>query len=208
MELHALHVQGFVAYAHHFAIVGPGGGFQAIGAGAALDGQRVVAVDRELLGQSGKHALLRGGDDAGFAVHQLLRPHDVAAKRRADTLVAQAHAQHGHPTGKVPDGRHRNARLGRRTRAGGNHQPVHLPAGQQRIHLLQRDFVIAGHGDRGTQFAEILDDVVGEAVVVVDHQQFHDGSPQVSQVVVPGTAARKRANSPRSYSMKAAIMAR
>src|SRR2546429_2992180 len=44
----------------------------------------VVAVDRELLGQVGEHALAVGGDDAGLAMHLLARAHDVAAEGRAN----------------------------------------------------------------------------------------------------------------------------
>lgn len=58
-------------------------------------------------------AQVRGGDDAGFAMHQLLRADDVAAKRRANALVAQAHTQDGQLARKVLDRSHRDASLGR-----------------------------------------------------------------------------------------------
>jgi hypothetical protein len=35
----------------------------------------------------------------------------------------------------------------------------------------------------GAQFAEVLHDVVGEAVVVVDHQEFHDLGPHVRDAI-------------------------
>src|SRR6218665_2164201 len=38
---------------------------------------------------------------------------------------------------------------------------------------LQGDRVVAKHLDIGTEFAQVLDDDVGEAVVVVDHQESH-----------------------------------
>jgi hypothetical protein len=174
VELHAFNRQRLVAHAHDFAVLRPGRHFQHLGAGGALDGQRVVAVDRELFRQPGKHALLRGGDDAGLAVHQLLRADDVAAKRRANALVAQAHAQDGQLAGKVLDRSHRDAGLGRRAGAGRNDQAIELPALQARFDLGHGDLVVAEHFHLGAQFAKVLDDVVGEAVVVVDHQESHD----------------------------------
>ena len=45
--------------------------------------------------------------------------------------------------------------------------PLRLP----RLDLLQRDRVVAVDVDVGAQLAEVLDEVPGEAVVVVDHQQ-------------------------------------
>ena len=46
-------------------------------------------------------------------MHQLLGPHNLAAKGRADRLVAQANTQNRQFARKVLNRRHRNARLGR-----------------------------------------------------------------------------------------------
>ncbi|MNY74584.1 hypothetical protein D3C86_2136470 [compost metagenome] len=73
----------------------------------------MVAVDGELLGQPGKDTLLRSGNDAGLAVHELLRADDVSTKRRTNGLVAQAHAEDGQLARKVFDRGHRDTRLGR-----------------------------------------------------------------------------------------------
>jgi hypothetical protein len=80
---------------------------------AALNGQGVVAVDREALGQLGKHAFLRGLYLAGLAMHELLGSDDFAAKGRTYGLVAQAYAQNRQLARKVPNGCHRDASLGR-----------------------------------------------------------------------------------------------
>jgi hypothetical protein len=42
---------------------------------------------------------------------------------------------------------------------------------------LHRDFVVAKHPDLLAQFAEVLHQVEGEAVVVVDHQQHMRSIP-------------------------------
>ena len=93
VKLHAFNVQTGVFDTHDFAVIGPGRDLQAGRASGALDRQRVVAVDRELPRQAFKHALLRGADDRGLAVHELLRANDVAAKCRANRLMAQADTQ-------------------------------------------------------------------------------------------------------------------
>src|SRR5574343_868689 len=168
VELHPLDVELSVAHAHDLAVVGPGGDLQAGRAALALDGQRVVTVDGELFGQAGEHAFLRGGDDAGLAVHLHLRPHDLAAKGRADTLVSEANAQDRQFAGKVLDGGDRDAGFGRRAGAGRDHQTVRLT----RRAPFERDLVITENFDCGAEFAKVLHDVEGERVVVVHHEQF------------------------------------
>ncbi len=106
-------------------------------------------------------------------MHELLGPHDGAAKCSTDGLVAQAHAQNWQLTGKVPDGRHRDARLCGRAGARRDHEAIELPGVEPHFDVSHGDFVVAKHFHLRTEFAEILDDVVGEAVVVVDHQEFH-----------------------------------
>ena len=130
----------------------------------------MVAVDHKLFGQIREHALLRGGDDAGLAMHQLLRPDDVAAKRRTNALMPETNAQDGQLAGKVPNRLDRNTRLCRRTRAGRHNKPV----GLVRFNVGDGDLVVAKGLHLGAEFTKVLDDVVGKTVVVVDHQNFHD----------------------------------
>ena len=92
--------------------------------------------------------------------------HDAAAEGFADGLVAEADAEQGNLAGKLLDRRQRHAGLRRCARPRGNHQIIRLQAGD----LGQRDGVVAEDLDLLPEFAEILDQVVGEAVVVVDHQ--------------------------------------
>ena len=138
----------------------------------AFDGQRVVADDVEAFGKAPEHTEPVGADRAGLAVHLHLRPHDLAAQRRADRLVAQADAEQRQLAGEVADGLDADARLGRRAGAGRQHQMV----GPQVGDALHRDLVIAEHAHVLAEFTEVLHQVVGEAVVVVDHQQ-HDQNP-------------------------------
>src|SRR5690606_33663467 len=68
---------------------------------------------------------------------------------------------------------HRDTGFVRRAGAGGNHQPVRC----QRLDLRQGDGVVAMHQHLGTQLLQVLHDVVGKAVVIVDHQHPHHWAP-------------------------------
>jgi len=176
VELHTLQgrearvgQRALVAHTHDLAVFGGGRDVQALGQRGALDGQRVVADHGELPGQTGKHTLLVGGDDAGLAMHLLLSADHLAPQGGADALVAQAHAQDGQLAREALQGRHAHAGFGGRAGAGREHQAVGLHGGD----LVEGDLVVAHHLDLFAQFAEVLHQVEGEAVVVVDHEQ-HD----------------------------------
>ena len=64
---------------------------------------------------------------------------------------------------------HRNAGLARRAGAGAYHQIL----GLERFDFGRRDVVVAAHQHFLAELGEILHDVVGEAVVIVYHQE-HD----------------------------------
>ena len=159
--------QRLVAHAHDVAIRGRGGHGQALGQGRRIDGQRVVADDSVRRRQVGEDVRPGMRDAHGLAVHDLLGADDVAAVGGADGLVAQAHAQDRLLAGEGLDDGHRDAGLGRRARAGRHADAV----GVERGDLFQGDLVVARHAHVLAQFTEVLDQVVGKRVVVVDHQQ-------------------------------------
>jgi len=78
-----------------------------------------------------------------FAVHQLLRSHDLAAERRPDRLMAQADAQDRQFAGEVADGLDRNPGFGRRTGPGETTSPV----GWRCAISFHGDLVVAKHLD-------------------------------------------------------------
>ncbi|MPN07828.1 hypothetical protein SDC9_155100 [bioreactor metagenome] len=101
-----------------------------------------------------------------LAVHQRFGMHDAPTEGFANRLVAEADAEQRNLAGEFLDRRQRHAGLRRRAGAGRNDQIVGLEAGD----LGQRDGVVAEDFHLLAKFAEIMDEVVGEAVVVVDHQ--------------------------------------
>ena len=66
--------------------------------------------------------------------------------------------------GEMPDGGHRNACIFRCTGAGADEQVLRFHGGD----FVQRDFIVAAHGNVLSELRQILHDVVGKAVVVVN----------------------------------------
>jgi hypothetical protein len=105
-------------------------------------------------------------DVGSLAVHQSCGMNDFSAKGLPDALVAQADTEDRQLAGKAPDQRHRNAGLVGRARPRGNDDS----RGMQSLDLFQRDFVIAENADLLAQLTQVLHQVVGEGIVIVDHQ--------------------------------------
>ena len=162
-----------------------------LGPGGALNRQRVVAVHRELRRQPRKNAFLRGGDGAHLAMHLLLCPHDAPAQCSAQALVAQAHPQNRQLAQKVLDRPPPKCPLRLESKARGK-SPICRDA-----RAAMPSSVISSlrnTSTSGAQFTKVLDDVVGKAVVVVDHEQFHCSPSSTS------SAARKSARALASVS--------
>src|ERR1700676_4344130 len=108
-------------------------------------------------------------DGAGFAVEQFWRANDFPAECRADGLMAQAHAQDGKLSCEAPDELDANAGILRRARARRNHDAVWPAPGD----FLDGNLVVSMDFDIASELAEILRQVVGEGIVVVE-QENHD----------------------------------
>ena len=104
----------------------------------------------------------------GLAVHDTGGAHDLAAEGLADGLMAEAHAEDGQATGEMADHVQGDPGLVRRVRPRRQADPI----GRKSLDAGQIDGIVAHGVDIFTEFAEILDEVVGERVVVVDHQQL------------------------------------
>ncbi len=70
---------------------------------------------------------------------------------------------------KAPDRLDRDPRLGRRAGPGRDDEAVGAALEQ----LLDLGLVVADDLDLGAKLAQVLDEVVGEGVVVVDHEHAH-----------------------------------
>src|SRR4051794_32106614 len=90
--------------------------------------------------------------------------------------MTQAYAEDRRPgLGRGPDHRHGDAGSGGRAGAGGEQHPGDVEVGE----LLDGDGVVAADDAAHTQLAQVLDEVVDEAVEVVDDE---DGPAHVLKV--------------------------
>src|SRR6185503_13847948 len=166
MELHALDRQGLVPHAHDGPVVGPCGDLQHFRQRVFFDHERVVARGYQRLLQTAEHASMLMMNQRHLPVHDLTRVHDASPKSLSDALVAEAYAKNRKLSGETLDQRYRYPRLVGRT----GPRRYHDMRGLERFDFRQRDLVVAEYRDLLLQFAEILDEVVGERIVVVYHQ--------------------------------------
>src|SRR5262245_5038312 len=127
----------------------------------------MIAGRVEGIGQAGEDARIVVVDGRGLAVHDTRRADHVAAEGGADRLVAEADAEDRDRAREALDQRHRDAGLARRARSRRDDDAV----GRQRRDLRETDAVVAPPLDLRPELREILHEVVGEGVVVVDHEE-------------------------------------
>ena len=164
VELDSLDGVVAVAQAHDQPVAGPGGDLQAGRQRLALHHQGVVAGRGERPGQTLEHAGPVVVDLAHLAVHHLGGAHHPPTIRLADGLVAEADAEQWGGRAKPLDHGERDARLVGVAGPRGDHH-------RSRLHRRQRlgaQRVVAVDGGGGAELAEVLHQVVGEGVVVVD----------------------------------------
>ena len=170
MELHAFNRVLPVPQAHDGACAvflgRPGADFQLWRKAFFFDDQRVVAGSRHRHGQAFKNGLVVVNHGTGFAVHEVGGSHYVAAERLADCLMPEANTEHRHFSREATNQFDADTRLGRSARPRRNHDAVRLHLS----HIGDRDLVIAAHLNLFPQFADILNQVVSERIVVVENE--------------------------------------
>jgi len=175
MELDAMDGQAFVAEAHHARPVETGrfaGGVDHQAVGNILYHQRVIAGGGIGRGQVCENAAAVMGQIARLAVHQPAANH-LAAEMLPDRLMAEADTQKRLSGGS----------------AGGDEIEAHTRfirrAGAGRYQIARRilgdgffgsDGIVAHDLHLRAQFHEIMDEVEGEAVVIVDDEDRAVGS--------------------------------
>ena len=110
-------------------------------------------------------------------MHHVRGAHDVATERGADALVAEAYAEHGYRAGaERADRVVGDAGIFRAPRARRDEHRV----GSERHHVVECRGVVTGDGWFGAELAQVLDEVVDERVVVVDHQHPRGHAPTLA----------------------------
>ena len=166
VELQAINGIFFVFETHDNAVVSPGRRFELVGQIVATHDERVVAGGHEVLWHASKQALLVVVDSRAFAVHDNLGALDDAPKGLPDGLMPEAHAEGGNFETQLFDDGDTNARLAGGTRPRRHHNPFGLEGSG----FFDGDLVVTFDQYLGAQFAQILHQVVGKGVVVVDEQ--------------------------------------
>src|SRR5690348_3507966 len=116
-----------------------------------------------------EHAAAAMLDFRQFAMNRDRGAHDFAAERLADRLMPEADTEDRDARRGRSNQVETDAGLVRRARAGREHNGVGLGGDDG----FRRHFVVAMHLDLGPELTEIVHEVEGETVVIVD-QNDHD----------------------------------
>ena len=103
MKLDSFDLHLTMPQAHDDVIRREGGYFKTRWQRFALYNQRMIATSFEVILEPFEDGPPVMADLRGFAVHQLGRAHNAAAKRLTYGLMAQTHAENRHPAGEMFD---------------------------------------------------------------------------------------------------------
>ena len=171
MELDAEDGQFAVGETHDFGFGGFGRDFEAGREGFAFDDEGVVAGGFEGAGETGEDILAGVQDGRGFAVHEARGADDVASVNLPDALMAEAHAEDGNFSTEMPNHIATDTGIGGRAGAGGDDYFF----GRELLDVGNGNLVVAFYKKLRTKFAEVLNEVVGERIVVIDDEDHANG---------------------------------
>lgn len=180
MELDAFDGKLPVAQAHDYA--GPIG---LGGAGAYLEivrqallshYQRVIASGRQGTGSTMKDGLVIVFNAAYLAMHDFAGPDHTPAEGGADSLMAEAHTQDRFLSREILKQFNADAGLLRRTRPGRNHDVGRIAV----FNFFAGNLIVTPHLNGFAQFAEILDQVVGKRIVIVEDEDHASENREIS----------------------------
>ena len=166
VELDAVDGEVAVGEAHDFAFGGFSGDFEAGGEGFAFDNEGVVAGGFEGARETGEDILASVENRRGFAVHEARSADDVAAVNLPNALVAEADTEDRNFSAEMPNHIATDPRIGGRAGPGGNDYFF----GSELLDVGNGNLVVALHKELRTQFAKVLNEVVGERIVVIDDE--------------------------------------
>ena len=141
----------------------------------------MVASGRHRCGQTVEDGLVIVRDGAGFAVHEVGGADDFSAESCADGLMSEADAEDGNFSGEVADESDADAGILRNAGAGRDDDALGLHGGD----IGDGNLIVAAHFDLRAEFAEILNQVVSEGIVVVENEE-HGFDPDFSLPLARG----------------------
>ena len=102
-----------------------------------------------------------------LSMHDSLSSDYASAKNFSDALVAQTDAQDGHLSAELSNDVIRNARLFWCAGAWRDHNPLWFEA----LDFGYRDLVITVDDGFRPEPPKVLDEIVGEGIIIIDHEQ-------------------------------------
>jgi len=169
MELDALYWQLAMTQAHDDSLavfLAARGDFQFLGQTLLFDNQRVVAVGNHRRVQITKNSAAVMLDHAGLSMHDAIRADYTAAKSCTDRLMSKAYAQNGNLSGEVSDQIDGDAGF---VRSAGSRRNYDF-AGSSLFDFVQRDLIVATYLDLFPRLSDVLDEIKGKGVVVVEDE--------------------------------------
>src|SRR3984885_8447644 len=167
MKLHAVHRQLGVCQAHDDAGIGIRCHGEVARQAFALDHERVIARRLERRVDAAKNAAAVMADFRQLAVDECRRAHHLAAEGVADRLVAEADAEDRDCRSGARDQIETDAGLFGRAGAGRQHDRIGVGGDD----VVACHLVVAMHLDLRPELTEIVDEVEGEAVIVIDQNE-------------------------------------
>ncbi len=152
-----------VTQPHYLILWRPGGDPQTVGQRLGHD-QGMVARGVKRGRESTEKASSVVMDRRYLAMHQPLCPYHLPAECLPYYLVSQTDAQDGHATGETLDQGQRDASIFRGARPGRDDDVRRSQCGD----LVQADSVVTDHLHLRSQFTQILRQVIGKAVVIIN----------------------------------------
>ena len=106
---------------------------------------------------------------------------DSAAKGLADGLMSKADAEHRNLPREVADQVDADTRFMRRAGPGRNHDAFRAHA----FDLVDRHLIVAANLNVGAQFPDVLHQVVGKRIVVVEYENHRRNSQRMATAFTP-----------------------
>src|SRR6202171_1844800 len=158
-----------------------------IGQSLRRDDERMIARSGKWVWQSGENARPIVMDLRGFAVHQPLRLDNLSAKNFRDALVTQANTEQWHARREPAHDFFAYSRFAGACRSGRDANMRRLQPGN----FINREGVVTPNNGFTAKLAKILDEVVGERIVIIEDEQHGfawlrrpDESPSLPRRVV------------------------
>ena len=176
MELHAPDRQSLMAHAHDLAFLGLGCDLEAIRQRVPLDDERMVACRGKGIWHAFEKILTIVLNHRSFAMHHAVIDDDICSKGVTDALMAQANTENRNFLAELSDDVVGETGFVGRTGPGRHEDPLRV----QRFSLVQSDLVIPAYFHLSVQLPEILNEVIREGIVVIDHQD-HTGDTMLAR---------------------------